>query len=95
MAGWSYGKTALMFSGGAGLGKYHYGIIKALSELDLMSRIICGSTAGSIVATLICTHKFEELHRLTDYEIILVRPLWAGIVIHTLKCLWWCFKIKV
>ena len=59
-----------MFSGGAGLGKYHYGIIKALSELDLMPRIICGSSAGSIVATLICTHKFEELHRLTDYEII-------------------------
>lgn len=28
----TYGKTAIMFSGGAGFGKYHYGVIKALYE---------------------------------------------------------------
>ena len=70
LAGWGYGRTALMLSGGAGLGKYHYGIIKALNELDLMPRILCGSSAGSIVSAFICTHKFEELNRLTDFDIV-------------------------
>ena len=28
----SYGRTALFFSGGAGFGKFHYGMIKALVE---------------------------------------------------------------
>lgn len=28
----SYGRTALMLSGGGGFGKFHYGVIKALYE---------------------------------------------------------------
>lgn len=35
-----YGKTALMFSGGASMGVYHIGCIKVLKELDLCPRII-------------------------------------------------------
>ena len=69
LAGWSYGKTALMLSGGAAFGKFHYGLIKALYELDLMPRIIVGSSAGSLCAAYIAVHKFEELHVLSDYEI--------------------------
>ena len=57
----SYGKTALLLSGGATFGKYHFGIIKALYEQDLFPRIICGSSVGSIVATVVCSRPYDEL----------------------------------
>ena len=46
----SYGNTALFFSGGASFGRFHYGVIKALYENDLLPRVMVGSSAGSIVA---------------------------------------------
>lgn len=46
----SYGHTALMLSGGATFGKFHFGVVKALHESDLLPKIICGSSVGSIVA---------------------------------------------
>jgi TAG lipase/lysophosphatidylethanolamine acyltransferase len=36
----AYGKTALLFSGGASLGIYHIGIVKVLQEMDLLPRIV-------------------------------------------------------
>ena len=58
-----------MLSGGAGWGKFHYGLIKALYEIDLMPRIIVGSSAGALVAAIISVHKYEELHVLSEFEI--------------------------
>ncbi len=55
------GGSALLLSGGAGLGKFHYGIIKALMECDLLPRIICGSSVGSLIAAFICVFKIDEL----------------------------------
>ena len=52
---YAYGKTALLLSGGGGLGMYHLGVIKALYEQNLLPRIIAGTSAGSIVAAFICT----------------------------------------
>lgn len=40
-----------MLSGGATFGKYHFGVIKALHEQDLLPKIICGSSAGAISAS--------------------------------------------
>lgn len=57
----SYGRTALCLSGGAILGLYHFGVIKALYEQDLLPRIVTGSSAGSLVAALICSKPYEEL----------------------------------
>ena len=45
---------------------YHIGVVKALYDQDLLPRIICGSSAGSIVAALICTRTYEELEDLFD-----------------------------
>ena len=50
-----------MLSGGAANGLYHYGLIKTLHEHDLLPRIICGSSAGSLVACYICTRPYSEL----------------------------------
>ena len=66
----SYGTTALFFSGGAGFGKYHLGVIKALVETDLLPKIIVGSSAGSMVAATICTMKTHELEMLNHHQII-------------------------
>lgn len=37
----SYGRTALMLSGGASLGSYHIGVIKTLYENDILPRYYC------------------------------------------------------
>jgi predicted acylesterase/phospholipase RssA len=66
----SYGSTAIFFSGGAGFGKFHMGVIKALVETDLMPKIIVGSSAGSMVAATICILKQHELEMLNHHQII-------------------------
>jgi len=71
----SYGKTAMFFSGGAGLGRFHYGIIKALAEQDLMPKIIVGSSSGSLLAACLSTLKFDELSFAHDYESMISRQI--------------------
>lgn len=49
----SYGRTALLLSGGAYLGYYHMGVVKALFREGLMPRVISGASAGSIITAVI------------------------------------------
>ncbi|KAL3920838.1 MAG: hypothetical protein SGILL_003057, partial [Bacillariaceae sp.] len=56
----SYGRTALLLSGGAALGFYHVGVVKALIENRLMPRVIGGSSAGSIVCAMVGTRTDNE-----------------------------------
>mmetsp|Transcript_28388 Transcript_28388/g.66348 ORF Transcript_28388/g.66348 Transcript_28388/m.66348 type:complete len:683 (+) Transcript_28388:196-2244(+) len=60
------GKTALMLSGGASLGMYHFGILKALSAQKLLPRVISGSSAGAIVAAIVGVRTNEEMAELFD-----------------------------
>ena len=62
----SYGNSALLLSGGASMGVYHIGVVKVLKEQNLLPRIICGSSAGSIFAALIGTRPYEEVDELFD-----------------------------
>ena len=62
--GQSFGRSALMLSGGANLGMFHFGVIKALREQNLLPRVISGSSAGSVVAAMLGTHKDSELDAL-------------------------------
>lgn len=57
----SCGHSALMLSGGAVLGFFHAGVMKALFEQNLLPRVISGSSAGSIMAAVACTHSDEQL----------------------------------
>jgi len=59
-----YGRPALMLSGGALLGLFHFGVVKALFEQDLLPRTISGSSMGSIIAAWACVHSDEELRDL-------------------------------
>lgn len=49
-----YGRSALLLSGGATLGMYHLGVLKTLFEQKLLPRVFSGSSAGSLMASLVC-----------------------------------------
>ncbi|KAK4208155.1 putative lipase [Rhypophila decipiens] len=57
----SFGRSALLLSGGATFGMSHIGVLKALYETKLLPRIISGASAGSIVCSVLCTRKDEEI----------------------------------
>jgi TAG lipase/steryl ester hydrolase/phospholipase A2/LPA acyltransferase len=58
----SHGNSALLLSGGASLGMYHLGVVKALFANNLLPRHISGSSAGAIVGSLICSRTDDKLH---------------------------------
>ncbi|KDQ21031.1 hypothetical protein BOTBODRAFT_27050 [Botryobasidium botryosum FD-172 SS1] len=58
------GSSALCLSGGATFGYYHFGIVKAFLEADLLPRVIAGTSAGGLVAALTCTRTDDELRKL-------------------------------
>ena len=62
----SYGRSALLLSGGATLGLFHVGVLKALHLQDLVPNVISGSSAGSVVAATVGSRKTEELDELLD-----------------------------
>lgn len=57
----SFGRSALLLSGGATFGMAHIGVVKAMFETDLLPRIISGASAGSIVCSVLCTRTDDEL----------------------------------
>jgi predicted acylesterase/phospholipase RssA len=69
----AYGRTALCLSGGGMMANCHYGVIKALLEEDCLPHIISGTSAGSVVGSLVCTRTDEELMRDLDPEILTPR----------------------
>ncbi|CDM26638.1 Small GTPase superfamily, ARF/SAR type [Penicillium roqueforti FM164] len=62
----AFGRSALLFSGGATFGMTHIGVLKALYEAKMIPRIISGASAGSIVCAVFCTRTDEELPALLD-----------------------------
>src|SRR5690606_5362005 len=57
----SFGRPALLLSGGATLGLFHIGVVKALWEKGLLPQVITGSSAGSIIAAMVGTRTEAEL----------------------------------
>ena len=62
----SFGRPALLLSGGASLGVFHMGVVKALWEHNLLPQVITGSSAGSIIAAALGTHTDNEIPSLFD-----------------------------
>ncbi|KAI1457713.1 patatin-like phospholipase domain-containing protein [Annulohypoxylon moriforme] len=60
----NYGRTALCLSGGAVFAYYHFGVVKALLEADLVPDVITGTSGGALVASLVATRTNEELKQL-------------------------------
>lgn len=59
-----FGRSALMLSGGATLGMFHLGVIKALNEHRLLPKVISGSSAGSIIAGIVGTRDDQQLQQI-------------------------------
>ncbi len=57
----SFGRSALLLSGGASLGLFHIGVIEELQAQGLLPRVVTGSSAGSIMAGILATHTDTEL----------------------------------
>ncbi|RHY10539.1 hypothetical protein DYB36_001510 [Aphanomyces astaci] len=70
----AFGRSALMLSGGGGLGLYHTGIVKTLVEEGLLPTVLSGSSAGSIVAGCVGVRTDEEL---SEVHWACCRLVWA------------------
>ncbi len=64
----SYGRSALMLSGGATLGLFHVGVVKALFRENVLPVVMSGSSAGSVVAATVGTRGPDEVENLIDPE---------------------------
>ncbi|TVY94068.1 Patatin-like phospholipase domain-containing protein [Lachnellula willkommii] len=60
----NYGRTALCLSGGASFAYYHFGVVKALLDADLLPDVITGTSGGALIAALVATRTNEELKKL-------------------------------
>lgn len=57
----SFGRSALLLSGGGTFGMNHIGVVKSLFHARLLPRIISGASAGSIVCAVLCTKTDAEV----------------------------------
>ena len=78
------GKPALLLSGGAAMGFFHLGVVKALFEQGLLPDVICGSSIGSLVGGGVCarndselTALFEDLETIYRFGIQFLKPAQA------------------
>lgn len=60
----TFGRTALVLSGGSILGLLHIGVMRELLHSNLLPRIVSGSSAGSIFASVLCIHFDHEIDEL-------------------------------
>jgi NTE family protein len=56
-----FGHTAFMMSGSGSLLYFHMGVARALFEADLLPTVMSGSSGGSIVGSIVCSHTDDEL----------------------------------
>lgn len=63
-----YGQSALMLSGSGSFLFFHMGVVKAMLEQGVLPDIISGSSGGSVVGALLCTHRDDEFGPLFDPE---------------------------
>ncbi len=62
----SFGRSALLLSGGGTFGMTHIGVLKSMFEARLLPRIISGASAGSIICSVVCTRTDDEIPQLME-----------------------------
>ena len=65
-----------MLSSGGTLMYFHFGVVKALLEQDVLPAVISGSSAGAIVAAVLATRTNEELKDFLTPENIYFGHIW-------------------
>lgn len=64
----AFGQSGLLLSGGATLGLFHVGVVKAIYLEGLLPRVLSGSSAGAVVAAAMSTRNEDETLELLDPE---------------------------
>ena len=77
----TFGKSALMLSGGATLGFHHLGVVKALFEQDLLPDVLSGASMGAMIAAGVCSRTDQELTALfaDPSDVALEGLRWLGL----------------
>lgn len=57
----SFGNTALLMSGGATLGIYHLGYLKALGARKRLPKVVSGTSAGAVLAAFMAVRTDDEV----------------------------------
>ena len=70
-----FGHTAFMMSGSGSLLYFHVGVVRSLLEAGLLPDVMSGSSGGSIVGSIVCSHTDEELQDILKPENLLERLL--------------------
>ncbi len=65
----NFGRTALLLSGGATLGFYHLGVVRALWRAKLLPHVMSGASMGAMIASGICSRSDAELEALFSEEV--------------------------
>lgn len=82
--GQTFGQSCLMLSGGGALGLFHIGAGKALWEQGLLPTVISGSSAGSIIASVLGTTSDDNLKEKLQPESIYLNAFryvgWTGLL---------------
>jgi TAG lipase/steryl ester hydrolase/phospholipase A2/LPA acyltransferase len=63
-----YGCSALLMSGSGAFLFFHAGVVKALWSEGLLPGILAGSSGGSVIGSLVCTHQDADLGPFFDPE---------------------------
>ena len=63
-----YGCSALLMSGSGAFLFFHAGVVKALWSEGLLPGILAGSSGGSVIGSLVCVHRDDELGPFFDPE---------------------------
>ena len=61
-----FGRSALLLSGGASLGFFHLGVVKALCEHALLPDVLSGASMGALIACGVGVRTDEELEALFE-----------------------------
>lgn len=56
-----FGRSALMLSGSGSFLYFHIGVVKTLWQEGILPDIISGSSGGSIVGAILCTHRDDDM----------------------------------
>lgn len=62
----TFGRTALLLSGGSTFGMNHIGVVTALWGTHLLPRVISGSSAGGVVGAVLCASTDAEIPLILD-----------------------------
>ncbi len=68
-----FGHSAFMMSGSGSLLYFHMGVARALHEAGLLPTVMSGSSGGSIVGSIVCSHTDDELREIMKPEVFLER----------------------